>query len=215
MDAREFYGRWDRLYDVVSRRLPLVSRIRRAAVDACRLESGDTVLEVGCGTGANLPLLADAVGPTGRVIGLDYSPELLDRAARGPGRLPQVELVVGDATALPVEGPVDAVLATFVLGMLEAPVAAVDDWIDRLGADGHLVLVNVAESEEPFAPVVNPAARRVVRAWSPPAARAGDPLSRLSRRVVVGHGRLADSAAAVAHERYVLGLVRLTGGRFA
>lgn len=71
------------------------------AVDALELSPGDTVVEVGCGTGANLPLLAARVGPTGRVVGVDITDAMLERAralvlARG---LRNVELVLSDARA--------------------------------------------------------------------------------------------------------------------
>ena len=50
-------------YDAVCRWL---GSIRRAAVAALALKPGEIVFDVGCGTGATLPLLAEAVGPDGR-----------------------------------------------------------------------------------------------------------------------------------------------------
>ena len=44
------------------------------------LKPGDHVLEIGCGTGRNLPYLRDAVGPQGRVYGVDISAGMLERA---------------------------------------------------------------------------------------------------------------------------------------
>jgi demethylmenaquinone methyltransferase/2-methoxy-6-polyprenyl-1,4-benzoquinol methylase len=72
---------------------------RKLAVDALKLRPGDTVVEIGCGTGLNFPLLRAAVGETGRIVGVDLTPEMLAqaraRAAEEGWR--NVELVEADA----------------------------------------------------------------------------------------------------------------------
>ncbi len=55
---------------------------RRRIVDAIPLSKGDTVLDIGCGTGLCMPMLADRVGPTGAIVGVDESPEMLAVARR-------------------------------------------------------------------------------------------------------------------------------------
>jgi molybdopterin synthase catalytic subunit len=50
-----------------------ITYVREAAIRALGLEPGMRVLDLACGTGLNLPYLARAVGPTGEVVGLDYS----------------------------------------------------------------------------------------------------------------------------------------------
>ncbi|GAB3130840.1 class I SAM-dependent methyltransferase [Marisediminicola antarctica] len=66
-----------RLYDVLSGER-LVYRVGRVAgIDALQPGRGDIVLDLGCGTGLNLPLLLDRVGAEGHVIGLDRSPSML------------------------------------------------------------------------------------------------------------------------------------------
>ncbi|MBL7515136.1 class I SAM-dependent methyltransferase [Frankia sp. CNm7] len=75
------------------------------------LRAGAVALDAGCGTGRALPALRDAVGPAGRVIGLDLTPLML-RAAREAGRAVGVTLLVADARHLSVaNGAVDAVFA--------------------------------------------------------------------------------------------------------
>ncbi|MBL7495947.1 class I SAM-dependent methyltransferase [Frankia sp. CN7] len=82
-----------------------------AAVRAMGLRAGAVALDAGCGTGRALPALRDAVGPAGRVIGLDLTPLML-RAAREAGRAVGVTLLVADARHLSVaNGAVDAVFA--------------------------------------------------------------------------------------------------------
>lgn len=55
---------------------------RARAVELLRLEPGDTVLDIACGTGLNTRLLHDRVGATGRVIGVDLTDRMLARAQR-------------------------------------------------------------------------------------------------------------------------------------
>ena len=58
------------------------SGLRQRAVDQLKLRRGDRVLEVGCGTGRNFPFLRDAVGPKGRIYGVDLSEGMLRRARK-------------------------------------------------------------------------------------------------------------------------------------
>jgi len=96
------YGPGARVYDVVSGER-LVYRIGRAAgIRSLRLSAGDIVLDLGCGTGLNFPLLQQAVGPTGLVIGVDRSPAMLEMAhARVAGNdWDNVHIIEADATEL-------------------------------------------------------------------------------------------------------------------
>ena len=58
------------------------SGLRKRAVDRLKLRQGDRVLEVGCGTGRNFQFLRDAVGPEGRIYGVDLSEGMLRRARK-------------------------------------------------------------------------------------------------------------------------------------
>ena len=75
------------------------------------LEGNETVLDVGCGTGRLTALLADRL-PRGRVLALDRDPGMIEQARRHLAPFgDRVELLVGDAVALPARG-VDAVFST-------------------------------------------------------------------------------------------------------
>ncbi|MCX4750758.1 methyltransferase domain-containing protein [Kitasatospora sp. NBC_01287] len=63
---------------------------------------GQAVLDLGCGPGTDLGALAGAVGERGRVIGVDQDPVMLAEAARRTADRPWVELLEGDAHALPL-----------------------------------------------------------------------------------------------------------------
>ena len=73
--------------------------LRRRAVESLRLEEGDTVLDVACGSGANFAFLREAVGEKGRIVGVDYSESMLATARKRAEKRgwENVELVRADA----------------------------------------------------------------------------------------------------------------------
>lgn len=87
------------LYDVLSGERPIYRAGRQRAVSALQLPRGGVVLDLGCGTGLSLPSLASAVGPTGHIVAIDRSPQMLSRARRRAEHLAcKVTLVTLDAT---------------------------------------------------------------------------------------------------------------------
>jgi demethylmenaquinone methyltransferase/2-methoxy-6-polyprenyl-1,4-benzoquinol methylase len=93
---------------------------RQRAVDLLALAKGDRVVELGCGTGRNFPLLERAVGPGGAIIAVDLSEVMLDRARKRVARhgWSNVELVRGDAATYEFAMAVDGVLSTYTLVIL-------------------------------------------------------------------------------------------------
>jgi demethylmenaquinone methyltransferase/2-methoxy-6-polyprenyl-1,4-benzoquinol methylase len=91
-------------------------RWRRAAVNATRLPSGGSVVDVACGTGKLALELADRVGPFGRVLAIDLSSGMIRRAAATHRDVVQLEFCVGNALSLPAaDGEFDA--ATIAFGL--------------------------------------------------------------------------------------------------
>jgi len=226
--VQSFYGRWATLYDGLARYTPGIGRLRREAVAALELDAGDTVLDLGCGTGANLPYLRAAVGPTGTVVGVDLTRGMLGRARRlvdGRGWR-NVHVVQGDATRLPVDAGVDGVLASFVVGMLDEPASAVDDWCDRIAAAGSedgtqepagtVVLVDAALSDRRVARPLNAAFRALTVLSTPPTRKLRydpSPHDLLRERVRAARDALRERSAARFHREHLLGVVRVSGGR--
>jgi SAM-dependent methyltransferase len=116
------YRRIASAYDSATRR---IERKRRRAIALLELRQGETVLDVACGTGAAFEALSEAVGPTGRVIGVEQSPEMIELARRrvaalGLGNVILIPAAVEEA-AMP--GPVDAVLFCYAHDVLRSPAA--------------------------------------------------------------------------------------------
>lgn len=119
------YRRRAGVYDL---ELALFEPIRREAVAMLRLRPGETVLDAGCGTGLSLPLLRAAVGPSGQVVGIEQSPEMLAQARRRVARhrWRNVELVESPAESAPWPPgvrPADAAIFHFTHDLLQRPEA--------------------------------------------------------------------------------------------
>ncbi|KPM56229.1 hypothetical protein ACG83_08855 [Frankia sp. R43] len=98
------------------------------AVSVIGVRPGDVALDVGCGTGRAQPALRAAIGPHGRVVGLDVTEEML-RTAASHGRGRMADLVLADVCRLPVtDGCVDVVFAGGVLPHLWEPALAVAEF---------------------------------------------------------------------------------------
>ncbi|MFQ6026813.1 MAG: class I SAM-dependent methyltransferase [Dehalococcoidia bacterium] len=121
---RELYGRRARHYDCTDNLYYLIGFremvYRKKAVAGLRLQPGDTVLEIGCGTGLTLGLLQEAVGPQGRIIGVDLTEEMLDQARKRIERegWSNVELVHQDAAELEFPLELDGIISTFALTLI-------------------------------------------------------------------------------------------------
>lgn len=202
----DFYGSRVQIYDAIAIHTPGVATWRQAAVDALDLSPGDTVVDVGCGTGASLPLLRQAVGPEGRVVGIDLTPELLTRARRRTRRFQNVWIVRGDATHLPLSESVDGILASFVVGLLDTPDLTVGQWQALVGSSGRVALLDGVPTG--WAHPLDWIFGWFVWLGSPAGAREGV-LDRLSRRVGAAHGTLRIGTESDV-ETFGLGFVRMT-----
>ncbi len=93
---------------------------RKQAIHALCLQPGDMVVDIGCGTGLNFPLLHQAVGPTGRIVGVDLTDAMLDRARErvAAQRWDNVELVQSDAAEFSFPPGVGGIISAFALTLV-------------------------------------------------------------------------------------------------
>jgi demethylmenaquinone methyltransferase/2-methoxy-6-polyprenyl-1,4-benzoquinol methylase len=113
---------------------------RERAAEALRLARGDAVIDVGCGSGLNLPHLEQCVGPSGRVCGVDLSPDMLARARRRVHRAgwENVRLVEATAEEAALPSGVDAVLICAAHDVMRSP-RALANVLGRLRPGGRVV----------------------------------------------------------------------------
>ena len=101
--------------------------IRMECIARLGLRAGETVLDVGCGTGLSFEPLARAVGPTGRVLGFEQSPPMHAQAAVRARALQaqgcRVELQLASAEEVRLPAPPDAVLMHYVHDIIRTPAA--------------------------------------------------------------------------------------------
>jgi phosphatidylethanolamine/phosphatidyl-N-methylethanolamine N-methyltransferase len=119
---------------------------RAAAVRQLSLAAGDSVLEVGIGTGLNLPLYS----PNCRLTGIDLSQEMLDKAIERCQELamPNVTLKVMDATSLDFgDNEFDKAVATYTISAVPDPVAVLREMRRVVKPDGAIVILNHFRSE--------------------------------------------------------------------
>jgi SAM-dependent methyltransferase len=112
------YRRRAGVYDL---ELAAFESMRREAVARLALRRGETVFDFACGTGLSLPLLRQGVGPPGRVVGVEQSPDMLARARRrvAEHRWTNVELVGAPVEEARLHGRGDAALFHFTHDVLQ------------------------------------------------------------------------------------------------
>ena len=138
------YRRLAGFYDLLA--VPwLTTGVRREAVDRLRLRPGDSVLDLGCGTGLTLPILAEAVGPSGRVVGVDLSTDQLERARQRiiAAGFQNVSFVQTNAEELDLGEQFDGILSTYTHDIMTSALA-VDRAVGHLKPGGRFVAIGFA-----------------------------------------------------------------------
>src|SRR3954453_8865869 len=145
----ETYRKKAKHYDITSRLYPVPGYPQRAqrrrAVEALRLRPGDRVIDIACGTGLNLPLIEEAIGPAGRVIGVDLTDAML---AQAQDRITMngwsnVSLVRADAAEFEFPSEVDAILSTYALSQVPECAEVIAHGAAVLSAGGRWVVLDL------------------------------------------------------------------------
>ena len=153
---------------------PELERVPDAAVESFagvanhwvlgRVEPGAVVLDLGCGAGTDLLIAAQMTGPTGRVIGVDMTSAMLDRARASADAMGLDNVAVHEALieSLPLaDASVDAVISNGVIDLVPDKDAVLDE-IDRvLRPGGRLQLADVVIHRE-----VSEDARKRIDLWT-------------------------------------------------
>ena len=147
-NTRGFYDRISRAYDLIADSSE--HAVRDLGVRALGVSRGQRVLEIGCGTGHGLVSLADDVGHSGQVHGIDLSWGMVTVARRRiqSAALRNVTLTIGDARVLCYRSSVfDAVFMSFTLELFEGAIPNVLAEVRRvLRVGGRVGIVAMADS---------------------------------------------------------------------
>jgi len=129
-----------------------------------RLQPGETVVEVGSGAGFDAVLAARQVGPTGRVIGVDMTPAMLDKARANAARLTlsNLEFRQGYAEELPLpDGTADVVISNGVINLSPDKLAVFREIARVLKPGGRVQIADII-----VAKAVPEAAKENIDLWT-------------------------------------------------
>jgi demethylmenaquinone methyltransferase/2-methoxy-6-polyprenyl-1,4-benzoquinol methylase len=183
-----------RRYDRIAAILPVFDwlffqppQFRKKGVEWLRLQDGERVLEIGCGTGRNLPFLRRAVGPTGRIYGVDLSPGMLCRAKRLCERnnWENITLVQRDAIEYVPPEPLDAVLFGLSYNTIPHHWEVLQHAWNGLRSGGRLVIMDAKLPSGPSGEAILPFSLWLMK-WTMlgnPLIRPWEELRRLTNRI--------------------------------
>jgi len=201
--GQRLYDRWAshlQLYRLIERD---TQSYRRRGIDSLALSGGETVVDLGCGPGSNFGMLSAAVGPSGQVIGYDYSREMVTQARRraADNNWTNVTVEQRDVTDGPLHEEFDAATATTALSAMTEPAVAIRQIHDHLRPGGRFFVLDGILFDERPRSLLNPALERAferVSNWTPAAAAAIPPCLRntfeylvLAERIPPGIGYIA------------------------
>jgi ubiquinone/menaquinone biosynthesis C-methylase UbiE len=145
----ETYRRKAKRYDIVSRLYPVPGYPQRAqrglAVGALGLRPGDTVVDMACGTGLNFSLIQRAVGPDGRIIGVDLTDAMLAVAQQRieSNGWSNVSLVQADAAEFAYPREIDGILSTYAMSHVPEAANAIAHGAAALSRAGRWVVLDL------------------------------------------------------------------------
>jgi demethylmenaquinone methyltransferase/2-methoxy-6-polyprenyl-1,4-benzoquinol methylase len=145
----ETYRKKAKHYNVTYRLYPVPGYPLRAqrlrAVRALGLRAGDSVIDIACGTGLNFSLLEEAIGPDGRIVGVDLTDAML---AQARDRIEthgwsNISLVQADAADFDFPAEVDAILSTYALSQVPGCAEVIAHGAAALSGGGRWVVLDL------------------------------------------------------------------------
>jgi len=168
--VREAYSRIDSSTEAVAYKLyspEELSEVPRSAVEGAlgignhlrfaEIERGETILDLGCGAGIDSILAARRTGPTGRVIALDFLPEMLERtaAAAEEATLRNVETLEAEMEAIPLpDASVDHIISNGVINLSPRKRRVLAECARVLRPGGKLSVADLTVGDEELPPEI-------------------------------------------------------------
>jgi len=168
--VREAYGGIDSTTEAVAYKLyspEELAGVPRSAIEGAlgvgnhvrvaAIEPGETILDLGCGAGIDSILAAKRTGPHGRVIALDFLPEMLERtaAAAGDAGLDNIETLEADMEAIPLpDASVDHVISNGVINLAPRKRRVLAECARVLAPGGKLSVSDLTVGDEELPPEI-------------------------------------------------------------
>lgn len=152
-EVQDKYRRQAKRYDFAVQLYRLlglhIESYRVRAVELLQLRKGDRVVDLGCGTGLNFPLIIERIGSSGRLIGVDLTPEMLECAGQRVEHAgwKNVELVESDIATYDFPDALNGVLSTGVFGYVAEYERVIEAAAQALVPGGKLVIVDGKQSQ--------------------------------------------------------------------
>ncbi len=136
-----------------------IKQYQMDAANALELYEGDTVVELGCGTGLNFPFLLDIIGTTGKIIGVDITKNMLEQAEKRveENGWKNVEFVHCDIAEYKIPKDVDGILSTGAITYSPSYDKVIKNGYDSLKSGKRFVIVDYKKPSGPtkiFTPIV-------------------------------------------------------------
>lgn len=134
-----------------------IKPVRQKAVELMNLKSGDRVLDAGCGSGGSFPYLVRAVGSSGKVIGIEISPESAGSARRRAAKndWENVQVIESDALDARLTDSFDGLLM-FAAADIYASKEALESILPHLKENARVVAFGAKLSRHRFGRILNP-----------------------------------------------------------
>lgn len=212
----DFYSKWSRIYALLFDNAPIIRGIRKETVNYMNLEEGDGVLEVGCGTGGNFRYMYNEVGPEGKIVGVDISEGMLEKAENKVKRnnWKNIELIQGDGAEIEIDEKFDAVLFSFCINFFE-PGKVIEKWSNKI-EDGYIVNAHMSRAEGKFSKPVNILGKLLTILSTPPIYKfryEEETMEEISENLEDAHRKFEEVSEEVEKTKKASGLVEIDAGK--
>ncbi|MFX1232931.1 MAG: class I SAM-dependent methyltransferase [Promethearchaeota archaeon] len=140
----KIWDRWAKIWDILLSVVGYDAMFREQAVEKLELNKGETVLDLACGTGLNFEYLERKIGKEGKILALDYSPEMLKKAEDRLIKFgwQNISLLKKDASNFKLNEKVDAILCTWAMVSIQDYDISLKNSIEFLKEGGKYVVLD-------------------------------------------------------------------------
>lgn len=151
--VRDLYRKRAGSYDIAANLYYLIgfreAKYRKMAISKLCLKPGNTVVEIGCGTGLNFQYVFQSIGSTGQIIGIDLTDAMLEQAENRATNncWNNIQLIQCDAATYSFQSDVNGIYSTFALTLVPEYEEVIKGAAHALADGGRFVLLDFKKPE--------------------------------------------------------------------